>query len=69
MNGALFARPLTCHSECLLDLEPGTGCQSLDTGRREYRRFAYPAARAESGTGRFFPASSTATKVKVASVT
>ena len=38
-----------------------TGCQSLDTGRKEYRRFGYPAARAESGTGRFFPASSTAT--------
>ena len=38
-----------------------TGCQSLDAGRKEYRRFGYPAARAESGTGRFFPASSTAT--------
>ena len=36
-----------------------TGCQSLDTGQKEYRRFGYPAA--ESGTGRFFPASSTAT--------
>ena len=28
MNGPLSRRPLTCHSDCLSDLEPGTGLES-----------------------------------------
>ncbi|TWU28871.1 hypothetical protein Poly41_68220 [Novipirellula artificiosorum] len=37
MNGALSPRRLTCHSECLSDLEPGTGLESPITTLQELR--------------------------------